>query len=75
MLAKTPGFTTVAVFSLALGIGANTAIFSVINALLLKSLPYHDSERIVLAWGDTHAQGNHRNQVSATDVADWRAQN
>ncbi len=75
MLAKTPGFTAVAVLSLALGIGANTVIFSVINALLLKSLPYHDSERIVLAWGDTPAQGNHRNQVSATDVADWRAQN
>ena len=72
---KEPRFTFVAVLALALGIGANTAIFSVVNALLLKSLPYHDSERIVLAWGDTPAQGNHRNQVSATDVADWRAQN
>ncbi len=75
MLFKSKGFTVVAVISLALGIGANTTIFSVVNALLLKSLPYNDSERIILVWGDTPAQGNHRNQVSATDVADWRNEN
>ncbi len=75
MLLKSPALTIVAVVSLALGIGANTAIFSVVNALLLKSLPYNDPERIVLAWGDTPVQDNHRNQVSATDVADWRTQN
>ncbi len=75
MLMKNPGFTFVAVISLALGIGANTTIFSVVNALLLKSLPYNDPERIILVWGDTTAQDNHRNQVSATDVADWRNEN
>ena len=75
MLFKNKRFAVVAVVSLALGIGANTTIFSVVNALLLKSLPYNDPDRIVLVWGDSPAQGNHRNQVSATDVADWRTQN
>jgi putative ABC transport system permease protein len=75
MMLKRPGFTVAAVISLALGIGANTAIFSVVNAVLLKSLPYKEPERLVLVWGSTPAEGNHRNQVSATDVADWRKQN
>src|SRR5262245_8218375 len=75
MLAQNPGFTLIAVISLALSIGANTAIFSVVNTLLLKALPYHDPDRIILAWGlDNQGDGN-RGQVSATDVADWRNQN
>ncbi|HKY05710.1 MAG TPA: ABC transporter permease, partial [Blastocatellia bacterium] len=72
---KNPGFTLVAVLSLALGIGANTAIFSVVNAVLLKSLPYADPDRIVLVWGDSRDTGNNRSQVSFTDTADWRKQN
>jgi putative ABC transport system permease protein len=75
MLLKSPGFTAVAIFSLALGIGANTAVFSVVNAVLLKSLPYHEPQSIVLVWGEDKAAGNSRGQVSATDVADWRARN
>jgi putative ABC transport system permease protein len=75
MLLKKPGFTLVAVITLALGIGANTAIFSVINGVLFKSMPYHEPERIVLLWGETPSRGEHRSQVSATDVADWRKQN
>src|ERR1044071_2143961 len=75
MLRKSPGVTLVAVISLALGIGANTAIFSVVNSTLLKSLPYAEPDRLVLLWGDSPAQGNHRNQVSSTDVDDWRRQN
>jgi predicted permease len=76
MLLKTPSFTAVAVFSIALGIGANTAVFSVVNAVLLKSLPYKDPETLMLVWGSGQSDGRleNRNQVSATDVADFRHQ-
>jgi putative ABC transport system permease protein len=72
---KRPGFTLAAVLSLALGIGANTAVFSVINAILVRSLPYREPQSLILVWGNTLSEGNKRNQVSATDVADWRSQN
>ncbi|HET8677544.1 MAG TPA: ABC transporter permease [Blastocatellia bacterium] len=74
MLRKSPGFTLAAVISLALGIGANTAIFSVINTVLLKQLPYNDPESLVLLWGKDAAEGTERDQVSFTDVEDWRKQ-
>lgn len=75
MLRKSPMVTLVAVISLALGISANTVIFSVVNSILLRSLPFPDAERIVLVWGDIPAEGKQRTQVSATDVDDWRHQN
>ena len=76
MLIKSPAFTAMAVVSIALGIGANTTVFSVINAVLLKSLPYKDPDSLVLVWGDSETSSSlkGRNQVSATDVADYRAQ-
>jgi putative ABC transport system permease protein len=75
MMRKSPMVTLVAVISLALGISANTVIFSVVNTILLKSLPFHEPERIALIWGNIPTEGKDRSQVSATDVDDWRKQN
>ena len=69
-LLRTPGI--VAVLTMALGIGANTAIFSVLESVLVRPLPYAEPDRLVLLWGDTPAQNNRRAQVSFTDVEDWR---
>ncbi len=73
MLWKTPGFTAIAALSLALGIGVNTAIFSVVNGVLLRRLPYADPDRLVMIWEDPG--GNPRNFVNPRNFADWREQN
>ncbi|MES1243386.1 MAG: ABC transporter permease [Acidobacteriota bacterium] len=71
-LAKSRGFTLVAAATLALGIGANTAIFSVINALLLRPLPYPDSGALVMVWSDNRTQGWDRDLTSYPNYQDWK---
>jgi len=76
MLIKNPGFTLVAVLALALGIGANTTIFSVVNSLLLRPLPYKNAERLVTLWQDHRALGGpEREWASPDNFYDWRDKN
>ena len=73
-LRRTPGFTAAALACLALGIGANTAIFSVINGVLLRPLPFRDPDALVMVWEQDPQRGVDRNVVSPANYLDWRAQ-
>jgi putative ABC transport system permease protein len=74
MLLRSPGFTVVVVLALALGIGANTAIFSVVNAVLLRPLPFENPEQLVMVWGFSRINDSTRGVLSAPDAKDLREQ-
>jgi putative ABC transport system permease protein len=74
-LANTPGFTAIALLALALGIGANTAIFSVVSAVLLRPLPYKDADRLVMVWSSKPQTDSEIMPVSPPDYTDWKNQN
>src|SRR5215831_5639317 len=75
LLRQSPVFGSIAVVALALGIGANTAIFSTVQALLLRALPYQDPDRLVMVWEDVTFAGFPKNTPSPGNYFDWQAQN
>jgi putative ABC transport system permease protein len=74
-LFKQPTFTIVAVVTLTLGIGANTAIFSVVHAVLLQSLPYPDADRLVMVWETRRSNPSGQNVINMGNFFDWKEQN
>src|SRR5690242_18540443 len=75
MLVKSPTMTLVALVALTLGIGANTAIFSVVNAVLLRSFPYSDADRLVLVWEKKQGGRTDQNVINLGNFTDWKEQN
>ena len=73
-LLKSPGFTAVTVLTLALGIGANSAIFSVVNGLMLKALPYPEADQLVMVWNDNRRAGLPQDHSSYANLVDYRSQ-
>ena len=71
-LRRAPGFTAAAIVILSLGIGANTAVFSIFNAVLLRPLPYPGEDRIVAIWEKRLREDSARSPVSVADFLDWR---
>jgi len=75
LLRQSPGFTTIAILALALGIGSNTAIFSTLDAVLLRPLPYADPDRLVMVWEDASSIGFAHNTPAPANYFDWGEQN
>src|SRR4030095_3592919 len=75
MLMKSPAVTLIAVIALTLGIGANTALFSVVNAVLLRPLPYADGERLAMVWERKSTSKNPHNVINLGNFYDWKDQN
>jgi putative ABC transport system permease protein len=75
LLRKSPGFAAIAICALALGIGANTAIFSTVDAVLLRDLPYKDADRLVMLWQEATFVGFPRATPTPGDYSDWKRQN
>jgi putative ABC transport system permease protein len=75
LLARSPGFSLVAIAALAIGIGANTAIFSVINTLLLQPLPYRDADRLAVVWEHNTVRDRRSNVVGPANFIHWREMN
>src|ERR1044072_6297087 len=75
MLLKSPTMTFIALLALTLGIGANTAIFSVVNAVLLRSFPYSDADRLVLVWEKKQGGRTDQNVINLGNFSDWKEQN
>ncbi|HLJ88103.1 MAG TPA: ABC transporter permease [Candidatus Angelobacter sp.] len=74
LMRRRPGFTAVVVLTLALGIGANTAIFSLLDAVLLRPLPYRDPGRLAMLWAEDTLHNDQEEQVSLLNFADWKSQ-
>jgi putative ABC transport system permease protein len=72
LLRRSPGWTAVAIASVALGIGANAVVFSLLDAVLLEPFPYKDSSQLVLLWGSKNEDTTRG--ISGADVHDWREQ-
>ena len=72
LLLRSPGFTAIAVAALAIGIGANTAVFSVVNTLLIQPLPYRDADRLAVIWEHNIPRDRKNNVVSPGNFIHWR---